>query len=103
MDIGTQAKLLRVLEESSFRRVGGKTELTVDVRVIAATNHVPTEAVATGKLREDLFYRLSVFLVELPALRERPEDIALLAARLIEDFNTQDKRTVAGLTPEAGQ
>jgi DNA-binding NtrC family response regulator len=101
MDIATQAKLLRVLEEASFRRVGGKTELNVDVRVIAATNRVPTEAVTSGKLREDLFYRLTVFLLELPALRDRPEDIPLLTARFIEDFNTQDKRNVGGLTPEA--
>jgi DNA-binding NtrC family response regulator len=101
MDVATQAKLLRVLEEASFRRVGGKTEVTVDVRVIAATNRMPMEAVASGKLREDLFYRLSVFLVELPALRERTEDIMLLAARFIEEFNAQDNRTVQGLTPEA--
>jgi DNA-binding NtrC family response regulator len=101
MDIATQAKLLRVLEEGSFRRVGGKTEITVDVRVIAATNRIPMEAVKNGKLREDLFYRLSVFLVELPALRDRREDIAQLAARFIEDFNNQDKRSVVGFTAEA--
>ena len=71
MNVATQAKLLRVLEEAAFRRVGGKTEVTVDVRVIAATNQVPAEALANGTLREDLFYRLSVFVLELPPLRER--------------------------------
>jgi DNA-binding NtrC family response regulator len=101
MDVATQAKLLRVLEEASFRRVGGKTEITVDVRVIAATNRIPAEAVTCGKLREDLFYRLSVFLLELPALRERREDIPPLVGRFIEEFNAQDKRSVVGLMPEA--
>jgi DNA-binding NtrC family response regulator len=101
MNAATQAKLLRVLEDAGFRRVGGKTEVTVDVRVIAATNKVPAEALASGKLREDLFYRLSVFVVELPPLRERTEDIPLLAATFIEDFNAQNNRSVKGLTPEA--
>jgi DNA-binding NtrC family response regulator len=101
MNVGTQAKLLRVLEESVFRRVGGKAEVTVDVRVIAATNQVPSEALANGKLREDLFYRLTVFVLELPPLRERSGDIPLLAARFIEEFNAQNNRSVQGLTPEA--
>jgi DNA-binding NtrC family response regulator len=101
MNVAIQAKLLRVLEEAAFRRVGGKGEVTVDVRVIAATNHVPAEALASGTLREDLFYRLSVFVLELPPLRDRNEDIPLLAARFIEDFNAQNNRSVPGLTPEA--
>jgi DNA-binding NtrC family response regulator len=101
MNVATQAKLLRVLEESGFRRVGGKAEVTVDVRVIAATNHVPPDALADGTLREDLFYRLSVFVLELPPLRDRPDDIGLLAARFIEEFNAQNGRSVQGLTPEA--
>jgi DNA-binding NtrC family response regulator len=102
MDNSTQAKLLRVLQEGSFRRVGGgKAEIQVDVRVIAATNRVPTEALAQGQLREDLFYRLNVFAIRLPALRERKEDIPVLARAFIEEFNRQDNRQVRGLTPEA--
>ena len=101
MDVGTQAKLLRVLEDATFRRVGGKTEVSVDVRVIASTNQVPAEALANGKLREDLFYRLSVFVLELPPLRERTDDIPLLAGRFIEEFNAQNGRSVEGLTAEA--
>jgi DNA-binding NtrC family response regulator len=102
MDNSTQAKLLRVLQESTFRRVGGgKQEIQVDVRVVAATNRVPSEALAQGQLREDLFYRLNVFSVKLPALRERREDIALLGKTFIEEFNRQDNRQVRGLTPEA--
>jgi len=102
MDNSTQAKLLRVLQEGSFRRVGGgKAEIQVDVRVIAATNRVPTDAMAQGQLREDLFYRLNVFAIRLPALRERKEDIPLLARTFIDEFNRQDNRQVRGLTPDA--
>jgi transcriptional regulator with PAS, ATPase and Fis domain len=101
MNVATQAKLLRVLEESAFRRVGGKGEVTVDVRVVAATNQVPAEAMARGKLREDLFYRLSVFVLGLPPLRERASDVPLLATSFIEEFNAQNNRSVPGLTPEA--
>ncbi len=102
MDSNTQAKLLRVLQEGSFRRVGGgKAEIQVDVRVVAATNRVPTEAIAQQQLREDLFYRLNVFSIRLPALRERREDIPLLAKTFIDEFNRQDNRQVRGLTNEA--
>jgi DNA-binding NtrC family response regulator len=101
MDPNTQAKLLRVLQEGSFRRVGsGKGEIQVDVRVVAATNQVPTEAIANGKLREDLFYRLNVFSIHLPPLRDRREDIPLLARNFIEEFNRQDNRQVRGLAAE---
>jgi DNA-binding NtrC family response regulator len=100
MDNSTQAKLLRVLQEGNFRRVGGKVEIQVDVRIIAATNRVPTEAMAQGQLREDLFYRLNVFQVRLPALRERREDIPLLARAFIEDFNRQDNRQMRGVAPD---
>ncbi|OLC39723.1 MAG: transcriptional regulator [Candidatus Rokubacteria bacterium 13_1_40CM_4_69_5] len=100
MDNSTQAKLLRVLQEGSFRRVGGKVEIQVDVRVITATNRVPSEAIAQGQLRDDLFYRLNVFTIRLPALRERKEDIPLLGRTFIEEFNRQDNRQVRGLTPE---
>jgi transcriptional regulator with PAS, ATPase and Fis domain len=102
MDSNTQAKLLRVLQEGTFRRVGGgKHEIQVDVRVVAATNQVPTEAITNGKLREDLFYRLNVFSIHLPPLRARREDIPLLARNFIEEFNRQDNRQVRGLSTEA--
>jgi DNA-binding NtrC family response regulator len=101
MDPNTQAKLLRVLQEGSFRRVGsGKNEIQVDVRVVAATNQVPSEAITNGKLREDLFYRLNVFSIHLPPLRDRREDIPLLARNFIEEFNRQDNRQVRGLSGE---
>src|SRR5436190_1894107 len=101
MDSNTQAKLLRVLQEGSFRRVGGgKSEIQVDVRVVAATNRVPSDAIQQGQLREDLFYRLNVFSIHLPPLRERKDDIPLLARTFIEEFNRQDNRQVRGLVPD---
>jgi DNA-binding NtrC family response regulator len=81
-----QAKFLRVLEEGQIRRVGGNANISISVRVVAATNRNPASAVKDCKLREDLFYRLSVFHLELPALRERGEDIALLARHFLESF-----------------
>jgi len=102
MDSNTQAKLLRVLQEATFRRVGGgKGEIQVDVRVIAATNRVPSDAITAGQLREDLFYRLNVFSIHLPPLRERAEDVPLLARTFIEEFNRQDNRQVRGLSSDA--
>ena len=80
-----QVKLLRVLETGTLSRVGGTETLNVDVRVIAATNRRPEEAVAAGKLREDLLYRLNVFPIELPPLRERREDIELLAQHFLDE------------------
>ena len=81
-----QAKFLRVLEEGQVRRIGGNANIPVSVRVVAATNRSPATAVSDGKLRQDLFYRLSVFNVELPPLRERSDDIALLARYFLESF-----------------
>jgi DNA-binding NtrC family response regulator len=102
MDSNTQAKLLRVLQEGNFRRVGGgKQEIQVDVRVVAATNRVPSDAIQQNQLREDLFYRLNVFSIKLPPLRERKDDISLLSKTFIEEFNRQDNRQVRGLTNEA--
>jgi DNA-binding NtrC family response regulator len=84
-----QAKLLRVLETGAFSRIGGEQVLEVDVRVLAATNRTPGEAVKAGKLREDLLYRLSVFPIHLPPLRERGEDVALLAEHFLATLNKE--------------
>ncbi|NLT33279.1 MAG: sigma-54-dependent Fis family transcriptional regulator [Acidobacteria bacterium] len=94
MPLALQPKLLRVLEDQKVRRVGGGAEFSVDVRVLAATNREPREAVAGGKLREDLFYRLNVFTITLPPLRERREDIALLAQAFITRFNRKHNARV---------
>ena len=94
MAAATQAKFLRILEEGSFRRLGGKTELTVDVRVVAATNKDPEKALKDGVLREDLYYRLNVFSVRVPPLRDRPGDIPLLIDAFIEEFNAKYDRHV---------
>ena len=99
MPLGTQAKLLRILEDSKVRRVGGKHEFEVDVRVVAATNKVPEEAVRGGHLREDLFYRLNVFQVHLPPLRERKLDIPLIAEALLVDLNRKHECRVAEISP----
>jgi DNA-binding NtrC family response regulator len=99
----TQAKLLRVLEERSFRRLGGSEEIQVDVRVLAATNRDPVKALEEGKLREDLYYRLNVFTLELPPLRERKEDISLLVAAFIREVNERNQRSVVGIEDDALQ
>src|SRR6266404_1599922 len=95
MPIGTQAKLLRVLEDRKLRRLGSKVETAVDVRVLAATNKVPEEAVARGELRNDLYYRLNVFNIHLPPLREHKEDVPELVQALLEDMNEKHGRRVA--------
>jgi len=100
MPLLTQAKLLRVLEDSKVRRVGGKSEFEVDVRVIAATNKVPDEAVKGGHLREDLFYRLNVFHIHLPPLRERKEDIQAIAEALLVDMNRKHDARVIDFSRE---
>jgi len=97
----TQVKLLRVLQERKFRRLGGRVEQEVDVRVLAATNMNPAEAIREGKLRDDLYYRLNVFTIELPPLRDRKEDLPLLIQSLLEEFNSRDRRNVRAVTPEA--
>jgi DNA-binding NtrC family response regulator len=89
-----QAKFLRVLEEGQVRRIGGNSSVPVSVRVVAATNRLPAMAVKEGKLRQDLFYRLSVFSVELPPLRERGEDIALLGRYFLEAFAEKYQRAI---------
>ncbi len=94
MPIGTQAKLLRVLEDRKLRRLGSKVETPVDVRVLAATNKVPEEAVAQGYLRNDLFYRLNVFAVAMPPLRDHKQDLPELVKALLADMNAKHGRKV---------
>ena len=98
MPIATQAKLLRVLEDRKLRRLGSKVETTVDVRVLAATNKVPEEAVAHGELRNDLYYRLNVFNIHMPLLREHREDIPELVQSVLADMNLKHGRKVAGVS-----
>ncbi|MFL5430908.1 MAG: sigma 54-interacting transcriptional regulator [Myxococcales bacterium] len=101
MDPGTQAKLLRVLERSEFRRVGGTVKVKVDLTVIAATNRKIDEAIHVGKLREDLYYRLKVVTIALPPLRERKEDIPALIEAFIADFNRRHGGKIHGISPSA--
>jgi DNA-binding NtrC family response regulator len=101
MTPSTQVKLLRVLQERRFRRLGGRNEMTVDVRVIAATNVDPIDAVAKGRLREDLFYRLNVFALALPHLRDRKDDLPLLIQAFITEFNTRNQKSVTGVDQQA--
>ena len=101
MTPATQVKLLRVLQERVLRRLGGRQEIAVDVRVIAATNLDPAEAVRSGKLREDLYYRLNVFALELPPLRDRKEDIPLLVQSFLNEFNTRNSKAVRAVDQDA--
>jgi transcriptional regulator with PAS, ATPase and Fis domain len=96
-----QAKLLRALEEREYERVGGTTTLRADVRLVAATNHDPDEAVRDGRIRADLYYRLAVFRLHLPPLRERNEDVLLLADHFLRTFAARMGRPVAALTSAA--
>jgi DNA-binding NtrC family response regulator len=99
MPIGTQAKLLRVLEERKVRRLGGKSDLPVEVRVVAATNKIPEEAIKDKLLREDLYYRLNVFHIMLPPLRDRKEDIPALAEANLVNINNKHGCRITGLHP----
>jgi DNA-binding NtrC family response regulator len=101
MDMGLQAKLLRVLQGERIERVGGTSPINVDVRVVSATNRDIARAVASGAFREDLFYRLNVFPVHIPALRERREDIPLLAKYFAGKFARELGRTGVEIIPEA--
>jgi DNA-binding NtrC family response regulator len=101
MPTSTQAKLLRVLEDSRVRRLGGKTEAPVDVRIIAATNRPPEQAVQEKTLREDLYYRLNVFHIPLPPLRDRKVDIPAIAAAIIAQINKREGRQVTDVHPDA--
>src|SRR6266851_974579 len=97
MPIATQAKLLRVLEDRRLRRLGSKIETPVDVRVVAATNKDPEKAVADGHLRGDLYYRLNVFNIQMPPLRDHLMDVSAIAEKMIDDMNERHHCTVAGL------
>jgi transcriptional regulator with PAS, ATPase and Fis domain len=97
----TQVKFLRVLQDGRFRRVGGQMEIAVDVRVLAATNKNPAKALQDGHLREDLYYRIAVFTLGLPALRDRPEDLEELVRVLLEELNERHGRSVRGLDDAA--
>jgi DNA-binding NtrC family response regulator len=97
MPAGTQAKLLRVLEDRKLRRLGSKVETPVDVRVVAATNKDPEKAVASGELRGDLYYRLNVFNIHMPPLRDHLIDVSTIAEKMIDDMNERHHCTVAGL------
>jgi transcriptional regulator with PAS, ATPase and Fis domain len=99
MTAALQAKLLRFLEEKTFRRVGGTADVHVDVRVVAATHRQLEEFVRAGKFREDLYYRLNVLRIEIPPLRNRGSDVALLAQHFVETFAREFKRAVPGMTP----
>jgi PAS domain S-box-containing protein len=96
-----QAKLLRVLEEQSFRRLGGLRDINLDLRVVAATNKNLREAVKEGAFRQDLYFRLNVIHITIPPLRERPEDIAALANFFVQHYNKKFKRQMDGIAPEA--
>ena len=101
MPIDTQSKLLRVLQDQEVRPVGGKTSYKTNCRIVAATNRKTEEAIKDGKLREDLFYRISAISVHLPPIRERREDIMPLANAFLKRFSAQANRVINGFTPSA--
>ncbi len=101
MSLPTQAKLLRVLQEKSFERLGGNETIKVDTRFIVATNKDLEEAIAVGRFREDLYYRLNVVSITIPPLRERKEDISELVSYFMKKFNRELKKAIVGITPAA--
>jgi len=101
MDMSMQAKLLRVLQERTIRRVGGLKDIAIDVRVIAATNRNLLDKISAGQFREDLFYRLNVFPIHIPPLRQRLEDIPVLAAYFLDSFSRSFGRNFVDVSPEA--
>jgi transcriptional regulator with PAS, ATPase and Fis domain len=103
LELGLQAKLLRVLEEGSFRRVGGLKDLPLDVRVVAASNRDLKSESEAGRFRLDLYYRLSVIQIDLPPLRERGDDVLLLAKYYLTHFNERLRKRVRGLMPDVDE
>jgi DNA-binding NtrC family response regulator len=101
MQLGLQAKLLRVLEEQTFKRVGGVQDISVDVRVIASSNRDLRHMIDEAKFRQDLFYRLNVIAITLPPLRERGVDVKLLARHYVQHYNKKFRKKIEGLTPDA--
>ncbi|MFK5855170.1 MAG: sigma 54-interacting transcriptional regulator, partial [Bacteroidota bacterium] len=101
MSLSAQAKVLRALQENKIIRVGGEKDISVDVRIIAATNKNLKEEIKNGKFREDLYHRLSVIIIEVVPLRERKDDIPLLVARFIDDICASNGRIPASITDEA--
>ena len=101
LPLALQVKFLRFLQEQSIERVGGRAKIPVDTRLIAATNVDLKKAMTEGKFREDLYYRLAVVVVKLPALRERPGDVPLLAKALLRKFAAQNGRTATDFSPKA--
>jgi two-component system, NtrC family, response regulator HydG len=101
MSLGLQAKLLRVVQERCFRRIGGREEIHVDVRILSATNRELVAACEEGKFRQDLFFRLNVLTVELPPLRERRGDVPLLARHFFEMLQRRADKRLRGISPEA--
>ncbi len=99
----TQTKLLRVLEDRKVRRLGSKSETPVDVRVLAATNKDPEQAVARGQLRQDLFFRLNVFHIHLPPLRSRKEDLPQLVEQMLRELNAKHGRQIRGINTEVSE
>jgi DNA-binding NtrC family response regulator len=100
MAMPMQAKLLRVLEDFTFRRLGSRMDLKADVRIVAATNRDPVKAIQEGKLREDLYYRLNVFHIELPPLRDRMDDIPLIVEAMIHSLNRKHETRITNASPE---
>src|SRR6185436_20687007 len=98
MPVATQAKLLRVLEDRKLRRLGSKVETPVDVRVLAATNKVPEDAVARGELRQDLYYSLNVFNIHMPPLRDHKDDLPQLVASLLAQVASKHSRNVTSVS-----
>jgi transcriptional regulator with PAS, ATPase and Fis domain len=101
MDLSMQAKLLRVLQERTIRRVGGIRDIDIDVRIIAATNRNLFDKISAGSFREDLYYRVNVFPIHIPPLRERKEDISIIASYFLDTFSRSFGRNFKELSPEA--
>lgn len=101
MSLSTQAKLLRVIQEETFERVGGSKTISVDVRIIAATNKDLMNEMKQGRFRDDLYYRIRVFPIKLPPLRDRPEDIPLLIRHFIKNFNQEMNKNIDNVSPKA--